>query len=283
MTALDGTLVWASGAFGAQVLMRSTGGRVTRVEGAPQADAYGSIDLGRDARGRLVLTYARCLSGSCTMLRDDLRGHRQAFRGWEPAGCRLSTAPVLWRARAAYGLSCVTPTGEADAQRSGLYVRRRWGLARPLPLPAEAVAFGIRDISATDLRSRRAAGVAAEGYAFAFSVGIDGRGLRSFWAAVTEGDTQQTVEGLALGAEGVLWTLVVSEGSDGLETLIYRLDDSCLAVERLIAQPDPNSQSAPPAIDLAVDGPLLLLLAPGRGIVAHAFMPQQPCQPVKTL
>src|SRR4051812_37670019 len=65
VSALDGKVVWVSGKSGHQVLKG--------VQGPPEAKAYRSVDLGRDARGKLVLTYLRCRTFShCTAFRDDL-------------------------------------------------------------------------------------------------------------------------------------------------------------------------------------------------------------------
>ncbi|HEY0344472.1 MAG TPA: hypothetical protein VGC59_07485, partial [Solirubrobacteraceae bacterium] len=76
LTALDGTIVWVSGAFGHQKLMRRTpDGVVAPVKGARQARSYRSIDLGHDSDGALRLTYLRCDSGSsCKALWNDLDG-----------------------------------------------------------------------------------------------------------------------------------------------------------------------------------------------------------------
>ena len=60
VTALDGTVVWVSGDIGAQTLMQHDAAGDRPVMGAPRAQSYRSIDLGRDRNNRLVLTYARC-------------------------------------------------------------------------------------------------------------------------------------------------------------------------------------------------------------------------------
>src|SRR4051794_32288639 len=125
VTALDGTVVWVSGASGRQVIKGLAAP-------APRARAYRTIDLGRNARGKLVLTYLRCRTFShCTAFRDDLHGHRSAFRGLAPHGCSLSTAPAVWGRRLAYGLGC------RRASRSGLYVN-----GRRMALPRDAVRYG---------------------------------------------------------------------------------------------------------------------------------------------
>src|SRR3954453_2478546 len=66
VTALDGKVVWVSGASGPQVLKGLAGPPA-------EAKAYRAIDLGHDAGGKLVLTYLRCRTFShCTAYRDDL-------------------------------------------------------------------------------------------------------------------------------------------------------------------------------------------------------------------
>src|SRR3954449_8695782 len=125
VTALDGTVVWVSGAAGAQTLMQRDASGPRPVPGAPIARAYRSIDLGHDRAGGLVLTYVRCpASGACAVRRDDLRGHRTSVRGLTLTRCSLSTAPAVWRTNVAYGLLCRKRDGRTfDAGRSGLYVK----------------------------------------------------------------------------------------------------------------------------------------------------------------
>src|SRR5690348_17443974 len=77
VTALDGNVVWVTGASGHQTLAGAATG--------PVAKAYRTIDLGRGEYGRPVLTYLRCRTFShCTAYRDDLHGHRRAFNGLAP-------------------------------------------------------------------------------------------------------------------------------------------------------------------------------------------------------
>src|SRR3954469_8265499 len=105
VTALDGTLVWVTGAAGSQTLMRHDASGTRRVPGAPAARFYRSIDLGHDRAGALVLTYVRCpASGACDARRDDLHGHRASLPGLTLTRCSLTTAPAVWRTAAAYGL-----------------------------------------------------------------------------------------------------------------------------------------------------------------------------------
>ena len=128
VTALDGKVVWVTGASGHQTLAGAASG--------PVAKAYRTIDLGRDANGKLVLTYLRCRTFShCTAFRDDLNGHRTAFKGLAPHGCALSTAPSLWGKHRAYGLSC------RRAGRSGLYVD-----GRHLRLPKDPRKYNVDEI-----------------------------------------------------------------------------------------------------------------------------------------
>src|SRR3954454_3333070 len=124
VTALDGTIVWVTGKSGAQTLMRHTIAGDAPVSGAPTAKAFRTIDLGHDAKGKLVLTYLRCRTFShCTAFHNDMAGHHRAFKGLALRRCSLTTAPAMWRARVAYGLAC--RKGKAfDAKRSGLYIKR---------------------------------------------------------------------------------------------------------------------------------------------------------------
>ena len=276
VAALDGTVVWVSGEFGAQVLMHRSAAGITRVAGAPTARSYRSLDLGRDAAGDLVLTYQRCATTRrCVIRRDDLQGRRRSVPLPAPARCTPNTAPALWRDRAAYGLLCRTAGGRADDARSGLYVFTRGGTPRRLPLPRDAVRFGISDIAAVDLRGTRVAAVAADIYEYVFSETVSGRDLRSFLAAASEGDSDEHAVGLALGSGGVLWALVDAEhAGDPNLAIIHRRGPQCLQSERVETPAEPGGFRYG---DLAVDGDALYLVAPGTGIVTHAFAPERAC------
>jgi len=253
VTALDGKVVWVTGTSGHQ--------RLAGTPSPPEAKAYRSIDLGRRKDGKLVLTYLRCRTFShCTAFRDDLNGHRRAFRGLAPRGCALSTAPAVWGKRLAYGLGCRKPG------RSGLYVD-----GRRLPLPKDARKFGVDEITSVDLRGRRVAAVAADIYEYAFSETVGGKQRHSYFVAASEGESDEHTRGLALGAGVALWSLVNAEHTgDPSQTVIYKGIGSCLQHETLTA---PASAS-----DLAADGSALYLVVPGTGIVKHDFTPAaSPC------
>jgi hypothetical protein len=273
VTALDGAVVWVSGAYGAEKLMYTTPGGPARVPRAPAAKSYSSIDLGLDAKGRLVLTYLRCKSaGRCTALRDDLHGHRASIRGLTPAHCALSTAPAMWRTRVAYGLGCTSGS-------SGLYVKTGSGAPRRLPRPHDAVKFGSREIGWVDLRGTRVGAVAADIYEYAFSQTVTGTGRRDFLAAASEGDSDEHVVGLSVGPGGALWALVDAEHvGDPNQAVIYRLKTGgCLEYESLANPPGPDQETGYRATGLAVDGSSLFLTAPPTGIVSHTFASKQPC------
>jgi hypothetical protein len=280
-TALDGTIVWVSGDYGAQVLMRKTADGVERVPGAPQAQSYRSVDLGHDARGQLVLTYMRCSSpSSCVARRDDLNGHRAGFRGLTLARCTLSTAPALWRTRAVYGLQCRTTakTPTFDAKRSGLYVKTGSAAPRRLPIPKAAVKSGSDLISAVDVRGTNVAAIAADIYEYAFSETVTGTGQRSFLAAASEGESDEHTRGLALAPGGTLWTLTDAEHSgDPNQAIIQRLAGSCQQWESLTNPSGPDQERGFRAIDVAVDGDATYLVVPGTGIVSHDFTPTHAC------
>ena len=278
--ALDGSVVWVSGRFGSQRLMQKTDAGVKPVAGAPVAAAYRSIDLGRDGRGGLVLTYLRCrTASSCVARQDDLRGGRRSLRGLTLPGCSLSTAPALWRTRAAYGLAC-RHGRTFDPRRTGLYVKIAGGAPRRLPLPAAAVRAGADELTAVELRGTRVGAVAADIYEYAFSQTVTGGDRRSFLAAASEGDSDAHARGVSLGTGGALWTLVDAEHvGDPNQAVIFRQAGSCLEYETLENAAGPDQETGFRATALAVDGDQLYLVVPGTGIVTRAFAPVRPCSP----
>jgi len=283
VAALDGTVVWVSGTDYDQVLMQRAGGVIKRVEGAPRA-GYISIDLGRDSKGRLVLTYTRCRKtnepgGTCTAKRDDLHGKRASFKNLTLKRCGLSTAPVVWGTRLAYGLSCATPNNFSDGKRSGLYVKTGAGSPRRLRSPGDAAnKSNNASIKAVDLRGDRVAAITADIAEYAFTRRVDGSGLRSHLVGLGEGDSQSTSMGVSLGTNNAMWTLSTSETSDEPNRAnIYKISSSCYRLESLVNPSGPNQQQGFPATDLAVDRTTLYLVVPGTGIVKHRFAPQGGC------
>jgi hypothetical protein len=269
VTALNGRVVWVSGPYGAERLMRTTATGFERVPGAPTAKSYSSIDLGLDPRGHTVLTYLRCRrAGRCTAIRDDLRGHRASIRGLAPRGCALSTAPSMWRARVAYGLGC-------RHGGSGLYVKRGSSVRR-LPLPHDAVKFGSTAIAWVDLRGTRVGAATEDIYSYAFVDTVNGTRKGSWLAAASEGESDEHVVGLSVGSLGDLWALTDSvHTGDPNEAVIGHMIGTCFDYEAL-----PNASASDDgyrAVGLAVDGPALYLAAPGTGIVRHAFTPSRRC------
>ena len=280
VTALDGTVVWVSGAPGAQTLMQHDARGDRPVQGAPRADAYRAIDLGRDRAGGLVLSYVRCATASaCAARRDDLRGHRASFRGLERTRCSLTTAPAVWRTAAAYGLLCHAAGSRAfDAARSGLYVKAVGHSARRLPLPRAATRAGATSITHVDLRGTRVAAVAADIYAFAFSQTTSGTAMQSMRAATSEGDGDERVAGLALGTTATLWTLTESShAGDPNSARIARLARGCRTWETMTNPSGPAEAAGFPASALSADGTTVYVVVPGTGIVTHDFAPQVGC------
>ena len=282
MTALDGTLVWVTGTAPAQRLVQRTAAGAAPVQGAPVA-SYRSIDLGRDRRNRLVLTYLRCDAGAgCKAYRDDLRGHRASVRGLTRR-CTLSTAPALWRERTAYGLLCSTGSGHnrtVDTRRTGLYVKRGARAPERLPRPRDAVRFGAHHITWADLRGIRVAALAADIYQYAFSQTTAGTLRQSFLAAASEGESDEHVGGLALGSGSVLWSLVRSAHTgDPNQAVVYRHTGACLDSEAMANPRGPDEATGFRADALAVDGRTVYLAVPGTGIVARDFAPDRTCGP----
>ena len=276
VTALEGTIVWISGRFGAQRLMRRTpDGLIAAVAGTPVSRSYRSVDLGKDSDGNLRLTYVRCDAGAqCKSLWNDLDGRRATYRNLTLPGCTINTTVSQWRRRVAYGLSC---TGSAaNRKRTGLYTRN--GSRRPvrLPRPAEAVRFGIRTIESVDLRGTRVAATVADVYEYSFSQNVDGTGMRSFLAAASEGDSDASARGLAIESASTHWTLTDAiHGGDPAEAIIFRRRGDCLELERLVSSPGATQEFE--AIDLATESGMLHLVRPGQGIVTHTFAPERAC------
>jgi hypothetical protein len=280
VTALDGTVVWVSGATGAQTLMRHDAASDRPVAGAPRAYAYRSIDLGHDRSGALVLSYVRCSTpGACAIRRDDLRGHRASFRGLEPTRCSLTTAPAVWRTAVAYGLLCRKAGSRTfDPARSGVYVKADGHSARRLALPRAAVQAGAGSITEVDLRGTRVAAVAADVYAYAFSETTTGTAIQSARVATSEGDGDERVAGMALGTTSSLWTLTASShAGDPNSARVARLAGGCQIWETMTNPTGPHEAEGYPATALTADGPTVYLVVPGTGVVAHAFAPQVGC------
>lgn len=276
VAALDGTVVWVSGNFGHQSLMTvdAPGATPHAVPGVPEARSYASLDLGRDAAGDLVLTYLQCSSpGKCVALRDDLGGHHAGIKGLRPKGCTWSAAPAIWRSRMAYGLGC------KSSKLSGLYVKKTGASARRLPLPKDAVKFGSRHIGYVDLRGTRVGAAAQDIYEYAFSETVNGSGIVSILAAASEGDSDEHIRGLSLGAGNALWTLVDSEHvGDPNQAIIHRVSGpDCDARESLANAPGPDEESGYRATGMAVDGDDVYLVVPDTGIVRHDFTPNPAC------
>jgi hypothetical protein len=266
IAALDATVVWVSGPFGHQKLMqRTSDGAIAPVKGAPESRSYRAIDLGRSRSNTLVLTYLRCDAGAaCKPMSDDLAGHRASFHNLTRPGCTVNSGPSQWRHNIAYGLFCTGSS--ANRQRSGLYWKADGRAPRRLPLPKDAVKFSITNVESVDLRGTRVAAVAADVYEYSFSQTLAGRDMQSFFAAGSEGDSDESARGLAIQSAAAWWTLTdAAHAGDPNETIIVRQFNFCTQRERLLS--DENADFA--ATDLAIDGTTLYLLVPGTGIVTH--------------
>ena len=272
ITALDGTIVWVSGKFGHQKLMqRTSDGTVAAVKGTRESRSYPSIDLGRDADGKLRLTYMRCdTSSSCTPLWNDLDGRRASFRGLALSGCKVTTAPSQWRSRIAYGQFC--SGSKRNRERTGLYVKKGSRTPVQLPRPKDAVKFRVTAIDSVDLRGTRVAAVVADIYEYSYSQTTAGKDMRSFFAAASEGESDASARGLAIESGATHWTLTdATHSGDPAEAIIFRQSGDCLQRERLLTPAGSPEEFR--ATDVAFDDGQLYLLVPGSGIVAHTFTP----------
>jgi hypothetical protein len=285
MTALDGVVVWITGSGSSGKLMqRTAGGTIRPVKGAP-VGSYRSIDLGRDAKGKLVLTYLRCTTSTrCNASSDDLHGRRTPFKHLVPNRCALTAAPAVWRDRVAYGLSCSRLHGKAgvrDAARSGLFVRKGSGAAKHAGLTARARKDERRADTGlwVDLRGTHIAGsTAGADFLGAYTQRLDGKNLRFAGYGWMPGVDHLSLEGLSLGASGVLWTLY-HDDEEGPETIINRLGLSCndpgsddFQILANLARPAGYA-----AESIAVDGGMVYVYVRGTGIVTHTYVPALAC------
>jgi hypothetical protein len=283
LAALDGTLVWVTGAFPNNTLMqRSPDGTIAPVNGAAKA-SYRSIDLGHDTAGKLVLTYLRCAgTKDCKPYSDDLAGHRVTFKHLAPTRCTVSAAPSRWDSRVAYGLDCDKLDGKPgrhDAKRSGLFVRRGSAAPKHLELPKDANHFGVDFVRWVDLRGTIVGAAVTDVYSYAFSQTVNRTHMKFTFAAASEGDSDENIVGQSLGAGGLLWTLVDSEhAGDPNEARISKVVAAdCADYETLANAPGPNDEDGYRAETLAVDGSTLYLFVRGTGIVTHTFAPTFAC------
>jgi hypothetical protein len=280
LSALDGTVVQIAGDAPSNTLMvRRPGGAFAPVPGAPQA-LYRAIDLGHDARAKLVLTYIRCSDNTnCSAYSDDLAGHRVSFKHLAPKRCSLTSVPARWGSRVAYGLACTKPHGRPgvwDARRSGLYVSNSGGAARRLITPG-AMAY----VDRVDLRGTTVGAVAPDNQSYAFSQTVAGKHLRTNLITDNQGETDDyQILGMALGAGGSVWSLVVeSEDEERFVTEpISRLGATTCAREDLPVPVDTDIYAAKvPASAIAVDANTLYL-ATDAGVVTHSFSPGGGCR-----
>ncbi len=282
MTALDGVVVWKTGSFpNNQLMQRGTDGTIGPVQGAPTG-YYPSLDLGHDGHGRLVLTYVRCAgTKSCKAYSDDLAGHRSSYKKLAPSNCSLTTAPSRWLERVAYGLECTKTKGKSrvhDPSRSGLFVRRGAGAPKHLSLPKDARKFGIDSIRWVDLRGTNVGAVAADVYSYAFAQTVNGTHLRSAFVAGSEGDSDENVVGLTLGAGARLWSLVDAlHAGDPNQAVLFRTTSTCTDDEVVTNPAGPDDEDGYPYDAMAVDGDTIYLSVPGIGIVSHTYAPTNIC------
>jgi hypothetical protein len=282
VTALDGVVVWVSGETRQTLMQRSADGTIAPVAGTTEAVGYRSIDLGRDAKGKLVLTYERCsLRPKCVAVRDDLAGHRSTFKDLVPANCALSTAPAVWGTRIAYGVACFTrKNGEkiADNRRTGLYVRTGSGAPKRLATPKLATKVGAYDVTSVDLRGKNVVALYADIAHVAVLERVNGATPVAFRTGASEGDTDQRTIGLALAGTTRLFALTTSfYAGDPAQTVLHRQTSACRDYQTLTAPAGPDSENDYPAVDIAADGDVVYLVDPDVGIVTHTYTPSVGC------
>lgn len=275
---LGGTIVWVSGeAPGQKLMMRAPDGTVTAVN-APEAAHYRNLDLGRDADGRLLATYARCTAPArCVHLWDDLDGRRASFRHLPYRDCELSTTPARWRARVVFGLACferVDGRKVSDGARSGLYYRKGTGPRIRLSAPKRLRGAGY-GITAVDIRGTNVAAVYSDIAAYAVLRGVRaGSPATALRVGSSEGDTDQHTVALSMAATTTLFTLTQSfYGGDPARSILHRQTANCDDYQVLTGA----SEQQPPILDLSAEGQTEYVVTPGVGVTTHDYRPDVGC------
>ena len=279
LTALGGAIAWVSGESPAKLKLRAPDGTVTEVA---TATAIRNPDLGRDAKNRLVLTYASCSTlTKCTYVREDFERGRTTFK-LAPKNCALSATPAVWKSSVAYGLGCfkrVDGKRVADYARSGLYLKT--GTKKPLRFtaPRNARRTGSLSISDVDLRGAQVAAIYEDISAYAMVQSTTGSLRYSERVASTEGDGEQTAAGLTIGTgDSRLWVMTRSSyAGDPARSVIQRFGKERCSDHQTVTAPAGSSDWDYPYIDLTVDNGTLYAIDAGVGIVSHAYQAMVPC------
>ena len=145
--ALRDVVVWEGARGGRAALIRRIDGRTSAIPGLRRGGLtddpldtgrFDGLDLGVNARGRVIATYRFCGLERCGGLRvvDVRSGTERPLRVRVPPRCRVGSV-ARWRTRTAAALSC------RESARSGVYVSRgrRARLVRVLPA-ASAIDLG---------------------------------------------------------------------------------------------------------------------------------------------
>lgn len=279
--ALDGVIVWASGnAYKHQTLIQYANGAVKPVAGARSDTGYSSIDLGRDSKNRLVLTYLRCDRGTsvCKPYRNDLKGHEVAVKTLATSHCHLSTAPAYWRSYVAYGQACtIGTTKRDDPKHSGLYVKHGTSAPRQMHRPKDAIKYRLDNVTRADLRGTQVAAVVSDIYEIAYTQTLSGKSLQGFLISASEGESDEHVRSMALGSGSAMWTLVDSTHTgDPNAAYLGRAVGDCFSTETF-ESPANDMTGGYVVTSAAVDGATVYLVKPGVGIETHGFSPTRVC------
>ena len=279
LTALGGTIVWTSGRQPTKLMLRAPDGTVGQVA---EAAVIRNPDLGRDAKNRLVLTYARCASFTdCVYVREDFERGRTKLR-LAPKHCAVSSTPAVWGSAVAYGLSCFKMKDgrrASDDARSGLYLRKGAKKAIRFTPPRDARRSGSLEIRDVDLRGSQVAAVYADISEYAIVQSTTGSLRYSERVASTEGDGEQTAAGVTIGTgDARLWVLTRSSyAGDPARSIIQRFGHASCSDYQTIKAADGSGDWDYPYLDLAADNGTLYAVDAGVGIVTHAYQPMGAC------
>jgi hypothetical protein len=245
--AFNGVVAWAEG----RRIVVQQGGRTRRTQAVldwPAPDASrgidGQLDLGPDARGRVVAVYNPC--GGCgPRVLDTGTMRSRPLSVHAPRGCHLGPA-AIWRTRTVYDVRCRKP-GSAIMVSDAGHVRR----VRSMDYKGDNGSRGTYSVYRLDLRGSRILAVTDE---TGLNVGV------WLYSAVTpcatqitgddtEGDSPQRIVPLTprLDANGVTWVQNLTDTPGVIASSIVAVP---LASRCRVSVPSPGNWPFPPSTTL---------------------------------
>jgi hypothetical protein len=259
--ASDGVVVWVRDSGRRTVLIRRVAGRVSHIPGVRSAGSFPELDLGRDARGRVLATYRRCDSSNrCRgpFVVDVRRGGERRPALHVPRFCRRPREASLWGARIAYLLSCPRKA----RSRGYFFLAGRHSADGLAPGAPYTLAPAPRDLGPSIFLS-----AISPGELGMFTL----RGSPSCRTRVARLEAEGSVfQDVALIGTRAWWLHQTPSGASGATTMLEAatLNNSDCSVARRRAWDLTAIVGDRTARSFAVDGGSLFLLVDGKGAIA---------------